>query len=128
MLKVIEEESASSHDHALVHVSALEDRQLSVDFLELLADITRAGCLSHVLKEAIEILDTLDGVLNALNKLGVELLAAPLDAVLDRAWEVSKGTERNRILLLIFAVTISLRNSWDNHLRVGCSSESARLE
>ena len=110
------EEVTCGQYHAPGQVFALHDSELGVDTFELLANISGAGSLAHILDEAIEILDALDSVLNALNKVCVELLAAPLNTVLDGAWEVPKRAEWDRFLFLILTVTVGLGHAWDNHL------------
>lgn len=128
MIKVLVEECTCSSDHVLVHIVALQNLEKCIDRLKLLTDVAGASCLAHVFEEALKITNTLNSVLNALHKLGIELFAAPLDTVLDCAREVSERAERNRIFFLVLAITIRLRDTRHDHLRVGLCSKSTRLK
>ena len=58
----------------------------------------------------------------------VELIATPLNAMLDLVREIAKGAHRDRFFWRILRVAIALCLVGNNHLRVGLGAERARLK
>jgi hypothetical protein len=66
--------------------------------------------------------------LSSSDEQGVEGVASPLDAVLDKVGEISHGAHGNGLLWWILRITVTKCLVWNNHLRVGFGSESAGLQ
>ena len=57
-----------------------------------------------------------DGILGAVSKDSVELVAPPFNAVLNLVGEITQGAHWDGFLRWILGVSIALGLVWDNHL------------
>jgi hypothetical protein len=78
--------------------------------------------------ESLRVFKELDSILNTGAEKSVELVTAPLDAVLDLVREVSEGAHGDRLLRRILRVTIGCGLVRHNHLGVCFGSKSTRLK
>lgn len=78
--------------------------------------------------EGLGVLEELDGILDARAEQSVELVAAPLNAVLNLVGEVTERAHGDGLFGRILRVTVGLGLVRNDHLRVGLGAESAGLE
>jgi hypothetical protein len=79
-------------------------------------------------KEIRRVFEVGDSILSTINKQSVELVPAPLNAMLNLVGEVAESAHGDGLLWRILRVTIAECLVGDNHLRVGFGSKSARFE
>lgn len=72
--------------------------------------------MTKLCNEGLWVFEELDGVLHTRAEKSVELVAAPLNAVLDLVREVSEGAHRDGLLGRILRVTVGSGLVWHNHL------------
>lgn len=99
-----------------------------VNFLEGVKGTSAGGVLSKVRQELVWVIDEVNGILDSVNKDSVELLAAPLNAMLNQVGEVSQGAHWDTLLWWILRVTVALGLVRHDHLGVSFGTEGTRLK
>ena len=114
------------HDTGLI--SSFLDIDKSVDVVELGTHASGGRVLAEGGNEGLGSTDELASVLDTRGEQSVELITAPLDAVLDLVGEVTECAHGDGLLGRILRVTVGLGLVRHNHLRVSLGAESTRLK
>ena len=75
-------------------------------------------------KEIRRVFEVGDSILSTINKQSVELVPAPLNAMLNLVGEVAESAHGDGLLWRVLRVTIAECLMRDNHLRIGFSAKS----
>lgn len=98
IVSLIKDVARLCHDSR--NVAGFLDIHQAADVLKLLTHSGRSAALSHLGDQGLGITDKLNSILHATAEKSVELVATPLDAVLNLVREVAQCAHRDRIFVL----------------------------
>ena len=122
----VEDFASLTDDTSLISSGLNLDKRL--DSLKLSADTSRCGVLTEAGNESLRAADILAGILDTRAEESVELVAAPLDTVLNLVREVAERAHRDGLLRRILRIAVSLSLVRNDHLGVGLSAKSTGFE